>query len=260
MRAPASVIWSAAALLAAGCTGTTGDSLVTFAAAAAGATDATNGLSFRTGRGFDVTLTKAILHVGALYLNQSMPVSGAQETNCVLPGTYVGEVTRGRDIDLLSSELQALPGQGEGTTVAARVGEVWLTGGPINALDDRTQILVVEGTVQRDKGPVAFQGTITIGKNRIVAVADPSQPGMNPICKQRIVSPIPVALAPRAAGTLLVRIDVKELFLSVDFAALGMLTSDPPIFGFSDGPRDQPSISLYQALRSTAPYRFEWIE
>src|SRR5207237_6508408 len=106
------------------CNGTTGEHLVTFTAGAAGPADATGGpLAFTSGRGFAVTLTKSRLHVGAIYLNQSRPVSGAQETNCVLPGTYVAEVTSGMDVDLLSASPQIFPVLGDGTTLPASVGE-----------------------------------------------------------------------------------------------------------------------------------------
>jgi len=86
------IIVAAAGLALAGCVGSTGGKTFTFPAAAAGPADATSPLSFSMG-GFDVTLTRAVLHVGALYLNQSAPVSGAQSTDCYLTGTYVGQVT-----------------------------------------------------------------------------------------------------------------------------------------------------------------------
>jgi hypothetical protein len=253
-RAAAFVIF-----LSAGCAGTTGEELVTFTATAAGPPDVQAPYAFTSGRGFEVTLTKAVLHVGALYLNQSMPVSGAQETNCVLPGTYVAEVTGGLDVDLLSATPQRFPVLGEGTTLPARVGEVWLTNGPINAAEDQAPILMIEGTFLRDDMTVAaFRGTLTIGKNRTVPASDPARPGSNPICKQRIVSPIPTDIAARAQGALLLRVDPKELFATVDFAVLAQVSAEPPLYGFYDAPRDQPSINLYQALHSTAPYRFSW--
>src|SRR5690606_20472138 len=64
----------------AACIGTTGSDLVTFEAFAAGPADA-NGqpLTFTNGRGWSITLTKAQLRIGAVYLNRSVPVSGGQE-------------------------------------------------------------------------------------------------------------------------------------------------------------------------------------
>ena len=98
----AQVLWIAA------CGGSTGEQLVTFRAGASGPSDAVAGeaLEFVNGRGFQVALTEAKLTVGAMYLNQTLPVSGAQATRCILPGTYVAEVVQGGQVDLLSPALQ----------------------------------------------------------------------------------------------------------------------------------------------------------
>ncbi len=88
----------AASLGGAACVGTTGSDLVTFDAAAAGPADATpgQGYAFTSGRGYQVVLTRARLHVGAVYLDKTCPTAGAQETGCILPGnTYVAQVTVG---------------------------------------------------------------------------------------------------------------------------------------------------------------------
>jgi len=156
----------------AACVGTTGGQLVTFPAAAAGPADAIAGepLRFTTDRGWTVVLSTATLHVGALYLDQSMPVSGSQGTNCVLPGTYVGQVTAGLDVNLLSPAPQPFPGQGSGTTEPpALVGQVWLTGGDVDlaaAPSPPTTILAIAGTASRGDIVMPFEGKLTIGTNR----------------------------------------------------------------------------------------------
>ncbi len=82
------------------CVGTTGGDQVTFSAVASGPADVSGGqLEFVNDRGWHVVLTHAVLHVGAIYLNQSIPVSGAQVTSCILNGTYVAEVTTRRGHD-----------------------------------------------------------------------------------------------------------------------------------------------------------------
>jgi hypothetical protein len=245
---------------AGGCVGSTGGDIVTFTAAAAGPADTRAGqpLDFVSGRGFHVLLTRATLHVGAIYLNQSLPISGAQATSCILPGTYVAQVRAGLDVDMLSPDLQPFPEAGEGTTTAAQAGEVWLTGRDVNAADDATPILSVAGTADKDGQAYPFTGEIKIGKNRSVPSTDPSQPGTNPVCKQRIVSPIPADVTPRLAGQLVLRLDPRALFVNVDFSALKQVAANPPSYAFVDAAADQPSISLYQALRSTAAYQFEW--
>ena len=105
---------------------------MTFHAAAAGPPDAVEGqpLVFSTPLpfGYQVTLTRALLHIGAIYLNQAVPISGGQATSCILPGIYVGQATSSLDVDTLSPTPQPFPSDGVGTSTEALTGEVWLTG------------------------------------------------------------------------------------------------------------------------------------
>lgn len=236
-----------------GCIGTTGGDLFTFDAAASGPEDAVEGepLAFTTGRGFAVTLDRAKVHIGAVYLNRAMPVSGAQATSCVLPGIYVAEVTRGLDVDALSPAPQAFPVEGEAVEDRALAGEVWLGGGDVDALSDPTVVLDVAGTAEKGGVAYPFEGALTIGENRAVPTSDPAQPGANPICKERIVSPIPVNATPRAGATLRVRVDPRPMFANVDFAALDRVSTDPPLYRFLDATEGQPNVNLYQALKAT---------
>src|SRR4051794_12926550 len=91
-------------LLVGACVGTTGGEVIDFPVAAAGPTDAeaTRPFEFTTDRGWHVVLTIATIHIGAIYLSQIQPTSGAQATGCVLPGTYVAQVTTGMDVNVLS--------------------------------------------------------------------------------------------------------------------------------------------------------------
>jgi hypothetical protein len=253
----------------AACVGTTGGELVDFPAAAAGTEDVTSPLKFDTSyqsHVWHVTLTQATLHIGALYLYQSAPVSGAQSTTCILPGTYTAEVLGtneeggppGLDVDLLSPAPQYFPSPGHGTTLPPLVGQVWLTGGDVNTIDDPTKILVIAGTASDDLGAsLPFAGVVTIGSNRQAKNSNPA--GANPICKQRIVSPIPVTSGVRPTGGLLLRMDPRLLFNNVDF---GRLTQTNGVYEFSDDPSSpdytQPSINLYLNLHSSALYEFGW--
>ncbi len=253
------VVAALAACVSASCIGTTGGELVSFHAAAAGPEDARAGqpLEFTTDLKWHVVLTQATLHVGAIYLDQSMPVSGSQGTNCILPGTYVAQVTSGLDVNLLSPELQPFPSAGEGTTVPpALVGQVWLTGGDVNATSDVTPILVLAGTADRNGKTIPFTGTIRIGSNRQSSGTQAA--GASPICKQRIVSPIPTSVVVGTTGGLLLRIDPRSLFTNVDFSRLAKFSST---YGFSDDPTSpsytQPSLNLWNNLHSAA-YTFSW--
>lgn len=257
MRALAVLVVAAAAAVA--CTGTTGGRVVTFPAAAAGAFDGP--ATFPTRAGYAVTLDRARLHVGAVYLNQTVPIANAQETSCVLPGTYVAEVTSGADVDLLSTRAQPFPASGEGIEGDAVTAEVWLTGGDVNATDDPTIVLDVSGTATRtsDGQAFPFDGAISIGKNRAPSGGDPSQPGASPICKQRIVSPIPAAARVQPGGALLLRVDARPLFDGVDFATLSRAAGAGGRYLFDDDASTEAGAALYTALHAReGVYRVEW--
>jgi hypothetical protein len=216
-------------------------------------------LSFATGRGYQITLTRAKVQVGAVYLNKAVPISGAQATSCVLPGVYVAQVTSGLDIDALSPALQPFPAQGEAIEARAIAGEVWLTGGDVNAAEDATVILDVAGTAEKQGIAYPFEGKLTIGANRLGPINDPSQPGAHPICKERIVSPIPLHLDVRAGGSLLVRVDPRGLFRNVEFSELEKATDSPLLYRFSDATEGQPNVNLYGALESReGTYALSW--
>lgn len=237
-----------AALATAACTGTTGGDLLTFDAFAAGPVDAKSSqpFTFTSGLGYRISLTRAKVHVAAVYLNRARPVSGAQATSCILPGIYVAEVTRGLEVDALSPDPQPFPARGEATADHAIVGEVWLGGGDVNAIDDPTVVLDVAGTAERDGASYPFTGALTIGRNRAIPPVDPAQPGANPICKQRIVSPIPVDITPRAGEHLLVRVDPRGIFTTLDFSTLKQTSDNPPLYELDD-----QADELYRGLRST---------
>lgn len=246
-------------LVTAACIGTTGSERVSFQAFAASAVDVRDHrLQFVNGRGWNITLTKATLHVGALYLNRSVPVSGGQERACFLPGVYVAQVLEGADIDTLDPALQPFPVGGNGTADRAVTGEVWLTGGRIDEQEDRTTIASVEGTATKDGASMRFEGTITIGSNRLPAQTDPARPGANPLCAARIVTPIPTNIVPQDGGSLVLRIDPRGWFANVDLAELPPVTPDSDLHRFADENTDQPSTNLYGGLRAaTGVYSFE---
>jgi hypothetical protein len=251
------LVFAALPILAA-CMGSTGSDLITFQAFAAGPADANGELSFSTERGYRVTLTRAVLHVGAIYLNAVRPIAVARPTSCVLPGTYVAEITYGLDVDLLSPALQAFPVEGEGIVDDAVTGEIWLTGGDVNAADDSTVILDAEGVAARPGEDIPFEAKLTIGKNRAIVAPDPALPGSNPMCQQRIVSPIPIGIRTKKGGTLLLRIDPRPMFRSVEFRDLPS-SAAPERRRFEDKSTGQPSVNLYNGLRANSGvYSFEW--
>lgn len=240
-----------------GCTGTTGSELVGFDVLAKGPDDAVAGAPYEldTPLGYHVTLERARVHVGALYLNRSAPQTGIQETSCTLPGTYVAQVTSGLEVDALSPEPQPFPVRGLGTSDLALAGEVWLTGGPVDADDDPTVLLDLAGTATRGGVTLPFDARLTIGQNRALPPDDPARPGSNPLCKQRIVSPIPVELTPREGSALVLEVAPRALVGAVDFFALEP-TGDPPTLHFADESEGGPNIALYRGLRQLDTYSF----
>jgi len=247
-------------LLFAACVGETGGNAVRFTVAAAGPAGATDGQPlFWSTNGFDVALTRATLHVGAIYLDEAAPVSGAQASACYLTGTYVAQETAPLDVDLLRATPQPFPQAALGITdPPPLVGQVWLADGDVNRVADATVILTIAGTATRGGIGVPFTGAITIGANRAPASAG----GGSSICKQRIVTPIPVSLTLAMKGGLVLRIDPRLFFTGVDF---GQLPSDGAGgYTFSDDPAAPgyapTGQTLYSNLHSTAPYAFGWTD
>jgi len=255
---------SAAVALVPGCAGDAGGDTYTFPVAAAGPENATAHLVCPASAGWTVTLSQASLHVAAIYLNQSVPVSGGQATSCVQPGTYVAEQTSPRDVDLLSPAPQVFPSPGRGIAPpAAQVGEVWLSRGAIDAVPSSSPIapvLVVAGTATATGGATAlpFTAQVTLESNYQTSN---QLAGADPICKKRIVSLIPAAVTLSSQGGLLLRIDPCRFFLGVDFARVPVDAASG-VASFSDDPTAatyaQSGAYLYGNLHSSSPYSFSW--
>lgn len=260
--------WGAALLLT-GCVGTTGSSLFTFEAAAAGPEDADGALIFDAPNGYHVSLDKVRLRIGATYLNSAVPISGAQSTSCINPGMYVAEVTNELVVDALDPTPQPFPGLGEAIGDPAFAAEVWLTHGDVNQEQSVAPILEIHGDATKDGDDFPFEGTLTIGENRLPPESDVSQPSLHPICKERIVgssTPILVDITPVEGGSLLLRVDPRGLFTNVDFDLLPKVSSHPLLYRFADEASDPASLNLYRGLQDAAPagpshegvYGFTW--
>jgi hypothetical protein len=234
-----------------GCVGTTGGDTFSFDAYARGPSGVSAPYTFVNGRGYTVTLTRAAVHVGAAYLNRSVPTSVSSDTVCGLPGAYAAEVSGPLEVDALSDALQPFPQPGEATSDRALTGEVWLMGGDVNDPSDSTVILDVAGTAECDGTSHAFDGQLTIGENRLQPTP-PAEPGLKPICKERIVSPIPVDVIPERAEHLVLAVEPATMFANVDFSTLTP-DSDGALH-FDDDPTTatQASTNLYIGLRASS--------
>ena len=242
------------------CVGSTGGGVVTFDAFAHGPKTAslTSGYAFHTSAGWDVTLRRAKMQIGAVYLNRSVPLASERETSCVLPGIYVGEITDGVMVDVLDPAGQKFPVRGEGTRDHAVTAEIWLGAGDINALNDDTVLLDVAGTARKGGAVVPFEGTITIAKNRAIPPENAALPGGNPLCEQRIISPIAVSLDLADNGTLDLAIEPRGWFDGVAFDKL--TEASPGHFIFGDDSASQPDINLYMGFRGNqGAYAFAFV-
>ncbi|GMU59031.1 MAG: hypothetical protein AMXMBFR34_07940 [Myxococcaceae bacterium] len=248
-------------LFLAGCVQTTGGRLVEFSAQASGDPAVVSGgpLSFTSPSGFDVTLTRAHLFAGALYLSQQNPQSYALEASCLQPGVYSGEVRGAVRVDALSPTPAAFPVSGNGTDAQTLSAELWLTGGDVEADVDTTVVLDVAGTATRGPDSYPFEGAFTISQNRVTPPRNPALPGSNPLCQQRIVAPIPFDAQLAEGGTLSLLVDPRAWFASVDFSTLTKVSDTPLLYRFTDDSSSsaQADKALYNGLRAAVgPYRF----
>ncbi len=255
VRASALAAVLAAAFVSVGCDGTTGSTLVTFNAAAAGPDSAVAGepFTFENSEGYTVTLDDARLLIGAVYLNRNEPSINFINSPCYSSGLFTGQVLDSLIVNLLDPTPQPFPSSGDGTEDPSRSAEIWLfDGDDINRIADNTTVFSAEGTAEKDATLFPFTARLTIGSNRAVAPANPALPGSNPVCKERIVAPIAIDFTPTEGGTLLIRIDPAAIFRAVDFAALPSDGNDPPRYEFADAPENPADVALFDALRTTS--------
>lgn len=255
------LVLPACALLPA-CVGTTGGDVFSFEAYAAGPPGADGSSYSFESLGYAVTLDRALVHVGAAYLNRANPTSGAGlSTTCTLDGIYSAEVPAELVVDALSPEPQPFPTLGHATSDPSFTGEVWLNHGELDDPSSTAVILDVAGTAVKGDDVYPFRASLTIGDNR-ARPAPPETPGAHPICKERVVTPIAVDVLPARDGKLLLRVDPARMFANVDFSELTELEDGVFVFDdareTADHPVDHASKSLYQGLRSIDVYDFSW--
>lgn len=250
-------------VLTTGCVQSTGGALVDFGMTASGPASAVKGqpYTFTTPENYRVTLTRAELTVGAVYLNQNSATNYQVDPACILPGVYSGEVRGGRVIDVLDPTPQAFDTRGNGTDTQTLAAELWLTGGDIQADTDASVVMNVAGRAERGADAWPFEARVTIGQNRRVPPRDPALPGTNPLCKQRIISPIATQLTLKNGGTLRLRVDPARWFDAVDFDELTAAQQVRGVYQLVDAldGAGQPDLALFNGLRTTrGPYSFEF--
>ncbi len=219
------------ALTVASCTGSTGDELITFPAYAAGAEGASAPFSVN---GYTLQLTMAQMYIGAVYIDEAPPSTASESPICINPGVYAAQVPGGVEVNLLSTSPQPFAVQGNGTADLGQSWELWLVDGDVNAPENTTStapnIVDLQGTATRESDGAVFTWAATVNinqSNRGIPVSDPSQPGANPICKQRILEEGGIHQQLFAGGQLLVTVDPRGWFnTAIDFSTLPNVATD----------------------------------
>lgn len=243
----------------------TGGELVSFHAYARGNVDTTGPRVFDNGPGFRVRLTEARMYVGALYLRLGQTNPGSASSSCVGETTYGVQVPGPGDLDLLSARPQEFSVLGSGTTELNQSAEIWLVDGDITTVASSRVVASVAGFATKGVTTYPFRGSITIGQNRVVPASNPAQPGANPICKQRIISPIPVSVRPRVGGNLILEIDPTTWLRDVDFSVLvpdADGTYAIPDTSTGSGADVAAARSFFRGVTGAAAstYRFSWLD
>jgi hypothetical protein len=222
---------AAVALAVASCNGTTGDQLITFSAYASGVPGASKPFTVKD---FQIQLTSVKMWIGAVYVNSAPPNPGSQGVSCTQPGLYVAQVPAGVEVDLLSTKPQEFGYYGNGTADVGLSGELWLTDGDVTSQTNPAPPNIVDlqavATRLSDGAQFPFAATVTINaSNRLLAPSQAGQPGINPICKRRIVQIAPIDIDFFQGGTLRVTVDPRQwfnVFQDVDLSQLPPVSSE----------------------------------
>lgn len=266
------------ALALSGCAADTGSQRFVFDAFAGGRADAAAPLTFTNARGWTVTLTRADVTLGPIYLNVAAPLRSARgPLDWLLPlaiaqeehlaeGRVVGEVLGQVRFSALSAELVPFAVPGDTTREAVRTAEVWFypePGVPPEATNIAGAALEVEGTAVRDGAALAFRGALVLDDDWLSEQPAGTR-GSTSITELRQVRGIEAAFVPSPGGHLELRMDASALFRGADFASLADSPVEP------DGTtrlvqeratRDQVMGNLYQGLRAAdGTYALRWVD
>jgi hypothetical protein len=269
---------------ASGCAGGTGSQRFNFEARAGGRGAATaDGHTFTNEKGWVVSLRRANVTLGPVYLNVIPPLTDASASfwNFFIrpawahgeghldAGRIVGEVLAQVTFDALSAELVPFPSRGTITQEEVRTAEIWFYPAPGVSADTTridTVALDVAGVATRGNERVGFRGQIVLNDDWISEQTS-GERGNQSITSIRKVRGVPATLFPSEGGQLELRFDITRLFRGADFASLEHSRAD------NDGTkvleqkqsastnRDQVTTNLYQGLReTTGTYSVRWAE
>ena len=261
------------------CTGGTGSQRFSFAARVRGTAPSTAGeYRFVNEKGWHITLTRATVTLGPVYLNVIPPLRDAEASVWDLvirpawahgemhlgAGRIVGEVLSQVTFDALSNESTPFPTNGTVTQEQVRTAEVWFfpePGTPADATKLATIALDIAGSAQRDGELVKFRGLLKLDDSW-TSDQNAGSRGNQSITDIRKVRGIGADLFPSEGGVLELGFDVRRLLRGADFASLSGNKSD------ADGTKvltpgkagDQVMTNLYQGLHEVdQTYSVRWL-
>jgi hypothetical protein len=261
--------------LAPACVGSSGNGQYAFTAEASGADERG---PFVNDFGWTITLSKAVVRMGPIYLNTVAPLR-AERRDFGLPwvkvahaedahlgnGLVVGEVLTDAEINLLDDAPTRFGVPGLVTGDAIRTAEIrfWPGAGLSPEAKAPKPALEVAGDASKDGETIGFSGSIDLDETWLPN-AQPGDRNYLTLIDIREVRGIPASFTARTEGTLRVRIDQRRLFASANFAQIRdnePTKADPSVRQLrqagAEGP-DTVTRSLYEALRSIRTYDVQW--
>jgi hypothetical protein len=266
---------------ASACSGTTGSERFAFDARAGGIERAAGPYSFVNEKGWSVTLTRANVTLGPLYLDTVPPLSGQQGwlQRALLPvahaageshlgeGRVVGEVLAQVSFDALSPQLVPFGARGTIVSEQVRTAAPCFYPPPGTAIETPKidQVAVdLAGSAEKDGTTVAFRGAL-IFDDAWLPDPKPGSPGNQSMVSVRTVRGVPASFFPTSGGALELRMDVRRLFAGADFSSLDQSPEDP------DGTKilvqsktgkyttDQVMRNVFAGTTATGTYAIRWV-
>ena len=258
------------------CGADTGSRRLSFEAWAGGAASAEGApLTFTNEVGWAVTLSRAEVTLGPIYLNVQPPLRVGDWLDWLVrpafaqahldEGRVVGEVLGRARFSALSSELVPFPVAGTLAQEEVRTAEIWFYPGAGVAAESTatdTVALDVAGEASRDGVTITFAGELRLDADWLSQQAEGTR-GNTAITEIRKVRGVSAGFFPDEGGHLELRLDITRLFRGANFASLVDNPIGPNgerVLSQAPGSRDQVMSNLYQGLReANGTYTVSWV-
>lgn len=259
------------------CSADTGSQRLAFEAVAGGAASATGApLVFTNQTGWAITLTRADVTLGPVYVNVQPPLRLGNWLDWLVPpafaqaahldeGRVAGEVLGQVTFSALSAELVPFSVTGTLAQEQVRTVEVWFYPRPGVAAETAaidTVALDVAGEATRDGVSYPFAGQLVLDEDWVADQVAGTR-GTASITEIRQARGVAADFFPIEGGRLELRLDITRLFRGANFASL----EDNPaaadgVRQLSQAPasRDQVMNNLYLGLReANGTYAVSWV-